>query len=574
MKQSQVNDKDNLCMLQSQDVYGKEDYRMTRQTGCTEYSKSQSLCFDQVVLGSSQLLNNPDQQMDKYQNIWMKKIILIQSHYKGYLERKKYKNMKKWAKYRRNVILELIMTEKDYLNDLKSIINNVMIAAEQFKLLPENEIQITFSNLYQIYTFNNMFYGDILKQFCNYHHNSCFGHVLQKFIPFFKIYFKYYSDYKDYQIQNLRQTYPAFNDHLIILEKNNLFRGCDLNSFLIKPVQRLPKYALLLKDLVKHTWKSHPDYNNLVKTLQSFNSVTGQIDKQIENILRNQALFDLQKKFFDVLNENIVESTRNFILNESTYLLRQGQEELVELYLCSDLIVLSKKTQVDQEQINERLLEYCYLNENTILSDAETKSLIITLDLKDKDQNLIFLCQDLEQKQRLSLEFYKILSMKYEKFQSQNFSIQKELKNQPIRVFVTSISRGQSRMPFKTYAKYHVQVILNKQEYTIWTRHKILLKIQKSLKKHYKKEYLNDKDNNILFQDLIEKKLNKQNHDGRKVIVETFLETLLNSTYVKLAPDNYLQYLGLPQGFYQSDQNISKLKTLIDSESSKSSQDS
>lgn len=38
--------------------------------------------------------------------------------------------MKKWANYRKNVILELIMTEKDYLNDLKSIINNVMIAAE------------------------------------------------------------------------------------------------------------------------------------------------------------------------------------------------------------------------------------------------------------------------------------------------------------------------------------------------------------------------------------------------------------------------------------------------------------
>ncbi|CAD8163935.1 unnamed protein product [Paramecium octaurelia] len=570
-----MNEKDDLYMLQSQDAFGKEDYRLTNQTGCTEHSKSQSLCFDQVILGSSQILNIPDLLMDKYQSIWKKKIIIIQSHYKGHLQRKKYKNMKKWAKYRKNVYLELIMTEKDYLTDLKSIIHNVMIAAEQFQLLPENEIQITFSNLNQIYNFNQMFYRDIQQQFSNYHPNQCFGNVLERFIPYFKIYFKYYYEYKDYQITNLRQAYPAFDDHLNKLEQGNLFRGCDLNSFLIKPVQRLPKYALLLKDLVKHTWKTHPDYDKLIKTLQTFNSVTGQIDKQMGSILRNQALFDLQKKFFDVLSENIVESTRNFILTEPIYQLRQGQEELVQLYLCSDLIVLSKKTEVSEQRINERLLEYCYLTEKCYLEDENIDNLLLTVSIQDKDEKFIFLCQDFEQKQRLSQEFFQIILMRQASYFSQTISIQQAQKNQPIRVFVTSISRGQSRMPFKTFAKYNLSVVLDKKEHTTWTRHKILLRIQNALKKQYKKEYLDERDNNILFQDYIEKKLNKQNSDGRKVIVETFIETLLNSCYVKSAPERYLELLGLPLGFYSNNQNVNQSKsTIVDSESSKSSQDS
>ncbi len=45
------------------------------------------------------------------------------------------------------------------------------------------------------------------------------------------------------------------------------FRRLSINDFLIKPVQRLPKYVILLKDLLKHTPKDHPDYNNITKAL-------------------------------------------------------------------------------------------------------------------------------------------------------------------------------------------------------------------------------------------------------------------------------------------------------------------
>jgi len=38
-----------------------------------------------------------------------------------------------------------------------------------------------------------------------------------------------------------------------------------LESYLVKPVQRLPKYPLLIKDLLKHTDQDHPDYENLQK---------------------------------------------------------------------------------------------------------------------------------------------------------------------------------------------------------------------------------------------------------------------------------------------------------------------
>lgn len=43
----------------------------------------------------------------------------------------------------------------------------------------------------------------------------------------------------------------------------------DLESLLIKPLQRVTKYPLLLKELLNHTIPSHPDYENLQAAYES-----------------------------------------------------------------------------------------------------------------------------------------------------------------------------------------------------------------------------------------------------------------------------------------------------------------
>ncbi len=48
----------------------------------------------------------------------------------------------------------------------------------------------------------------------------------------------------------------------------------EINSFLIRPIQRIPRYLLLLRDLVKHTETSHKDYDALAKALQQIGEGT------------------------------------------------------------------------------------------------------------------------------------------------------------------------------------------------------------------------------------------------------------------------------------------------------------
>lgn len=49
--------------------------------------------------------------------------------------------------------------------------------------------------------------------------------------------------------------------------------GRTLSDFLIQPVQRIPRYNLLLSDLLKRTESTHPDYANLQQALANMQSV-------------------------------------------------------------------------------------------------------------------------------------------------------------------------------------------------------------------------------------------------------------------------------------------------------------
>lgn len=56
-------------------------------------------------------------------------------------------------------------------------------------------------------------------------------------------------------------------DFVSNLEKTKL-KGSPFEGYLIKPVQRVPKYVLLLKDLLKNTSNIHCDYDNISKALE------------------------------------------------------------------------------------------------------------------------------------------------------------------------------------------------------------------------------------------------------------------------------------------------------------------
>eukprot|EP01101_Sappina_pedata_P004589 TRINITY_DN1983_c0_g2_i1.p1 TRINITY_DN1983_c0_g2~~TRINITY_DN1983_c0_g2_i1.p1 ORF type:complete len:734 (-),score=238.21 TRINITY_DN1983_c0_g2_i1:35-2236(-) len=58
------------------------------------------------------------------------------------------------------------------------------------------------------------------------------------------------------------------------------FRGYSLNSLLILPIQRIPRYVLLINELLKHTEESHTDFPNLKQALKDMEDLAKHIDEE------------------------------------------------------------------------------------------------------------------------------------------------------------------------------------------------------------------------------------------------------------------------------------------------------
>jgi RhoGEF domain len=65
----------------------------------------------------------------------------------------------------------------------------------------------------------------------------------------------------------LLEAHTEFRAFIRACELQEGCRGLDLRSYLIQPVQRVPRYKLLLAELLKHTRDTHPDWSNLTTAL-------------------------------------------------------------------------------------------------------------------------------------------------------------------------------------------------------------------------------------------------------------------------------------------------------------------
>lgn len=87
--------------------------------------------------------------------------------------------------------------------------------------------------------------------------------------------------------------------------------GLTLKAFLIMPIQRIPRYRLLLEDLLKNTPDTHPDHKNLLSALEKLKIVAEQVDKAIHEQKNRESMLKIQKRVGDAVQ--IIEPGRVYV---------------------------------------------------------------------------------------------------------------------------------------------------------------------------------------------------------------------------------------------------------------------
>ncbi|RUS82343.1 hypothetical protein EGW08_009896, partial [Elysia chlorotica] len=164
---------------------------------------------------------------------------------------------------RQFVVQELYDTEKDYVKDLATIVNGYIEYMKENPLPGETEgkDKIVFGNIHQIYDWHNeTMLAELEKCLTN---PGRVGSIFIRYERRLHMYVKYCENKpkSEYVVSEHLDTY--FEE-----VRQKLGHRLMLPDLLIKPVQRIMRYQLLLKDILKYTERAKEDPTDLKKALR------------------------------------------------------------------------------------------------------------------------------------------------------------------------------------------------------------------------------------------------------------------------------------------------------------------
>jgi hypothetical protein len=104
-----------------------------------------------------------------------------------------------------------------------------------------------------------------------------FGDIFLRLVPVLRIYSVYIRNYDNVQsiIQKKMLTNPSF----ALFIKNIESKNNEINFYLIQIIQRLPRYEMLVKQLLAYTPITHVDFNDITSALDKIKAIAFEVNR-------------------------------------------------------------------------------------------------------------------------------------------------------------------------------------------------------------------------------------------------------------------------------------------------------
>ncbi|XP_043830292.1 FYVE, RhoGEF and PH domain-containing protein 1 isoform X2 [Dromiciops gliroides] len=243
---------------------------------------------------------------------------------------------------------ELLQTEKAYVSRLY-LLDQVFCArlleeARTRSSFPADVVHGIFSNICSIYCFHQQFLlPELEKRMEEWDRYPRIGDILQKLAPFLKMYGEYVKNF-DRAVELVNTWTERSAPFKVIIHEVQKEEACGnltLQHHMLEPVQRIPRYELLLKDYLLKLPHGSPDSKDAEKSLELIATAAEHSNAAIRKMERMHKLL----KVYELLG---------------------GEEDIVspanELIKEGHILKLSAKNGTTQDRylilFNDRLL-YC-----------------------------------------------------------------------------------------------------------------------------------------------------------------------------------------------------------------------
>nr|XP_012633176.1 pleckstrin homology domain-containing family G member 3 isoform X10 [Microcebus murinus] len=259
--------------------------------------------------------------------------------------------------YLGRVVREIVETERMYVQDLRSIVEDYLLKIiDTPGLLQPEQVSALFGNIESIYALNSQLLRDLDS--CNSDPvavASCFVERSQEF----DIYTQYCNNYPNSvaaltECMRDKQQAKFFRDRQEVLQ-----HSLPLGSYLLKPVQRILKYHLLLQEIAKHFDEEEDGFEVVEDAIDTMTCVAWYINdmkRRHEHAVRLQEIQSLLINWkgpdLTIYGELVLEGTfrvhrvrneRTFFLFDKTLLItkKRGDHFVYKGHIpCSSLMLI------------------------------------------------------------------------------------------------------------------------------------------------------------------------------------------------------------------------------------------
>ena len=194
----------------------------------------------------------------------------------------------KLQRKRKLALNELVMTEEKYVNHLKDLIDYFMHPLEadvrrkrrgkqRGHILKEVYIVTMFSVIKQILALNMQLLYDLQKIDPD-DPDFRVGKVMRPVVPYMKLYKVYCSNHNKAMalVERCTSTKRKFVIFVREILNDPKKTNQQLQSLLIMPIQRIPRFKMLLERLLESTPETHVDFDDLTHSLKAVTYVVAQ----------------------------------------------------------------------------------------------------------------------------------------------------------------------------------------------------------------------------------------------------------------------------------------------------------
>lgn len=305
------------------------------------------------------------------------------------------------------IAYELLTTERSYVNILNLIDQVFHFRIDQenraHNMFPQEMVSQMFSNIKSLFKFHNEFLLPQLEQrMQNWANELRIGDIMKNFAPFLKLYTEYVKNF-DNAMNIINVLYAKNRRFCALLDELHRLPECGnltLTHHMLSPVQRLPRYQLLLNDYLKKLPSDSCDREDSQKALELVTLAANHSNEAMRKIDKFKRLLELEESISGVVD--LVSPTRELLKHGKVFKIsaRTGDHQERYLFLLSDILLLCSSRTIANRVISgpPYRLRAKFLVDTMQVLEGDNLETANTFYIRDSKKNIEFYTQSREEK--------------------------------------------------------------------------------------------------------------------------------------------------------------------------------